>query len=65
MEAEVKVDPKEAAQLAIEAGALVAMLTQALRKDADGVVRLDTSESRELVRRLLGLARSIALALLD
>ena len=36
-----------------------------LRKDDDGVVRLDTTESRELVRRLLGLARSIALALLD
>lgn len=41
------------------------MLSSALRKDDDGVVRLDTSESRELVRRLLGLARSIALALLD
>lgn len=61
----MKVDAKEAAQLAIEAGALVAMLSSALRKDDDGVVRLDTTESRELVRRLLGLARSIALALLD
>lgn len=61
----MKIDPKEAAQLAIEAGALVAMLSTALRKDGDGVVRLDTTESRELVRRLLGLARSIALALLD
>jgi hypothetical protein len=61
----VKIDPKEAAALAIEAGALVAMLSTSLRKDDDGVVRLDTTESRELVRRLLGLARSIALALLD
>lgn len=61
----MKLDAKEAAQLAIEAGVLVAMLSSALRKDADGVVRLDTTESRELVRRLLGLARSIALALLD
>lgn len=60
-----RVDPKEAAALAIEAGALVSMLSTALRKDADGVVRLDVTESRELVRRLLGLARSIALALLD
>jgi hypothetical protein len=65
VEAEVKIDAKEAAELAIEAGALVAMLSRALRKDDDGVVRLDTSESRELMRRLLGLARSIALALLD
>ena len=61
----MKIDQQEAAQLAIEAGALVAMLSSALRKDDDGVVRLDTTESRELVRRLLGLARSIALALLD
>lgn len=61
----MKIDAKEAAELAIEAGALVAMLSRALRKDDDGVVRLDTSESRELMRRLLGLARSIALALLD
>lgn len=60
-----RVDPKEAAALAIEAGALVSMLSTALRKDDDGVVRLDVTESRELVRRLLGLARSIALALLD
>lgn len=61
----MKIDAKEAAGLAIEAGALVSLLSQALRKDEDGVVRLDTSESRELIRRLLGLARSITLALLD
>lgn len=61
----MKIDPKEAAELAVEAGALVAHLSKSLRKDDDGVVRLDTTESRELVRRLLGLARSITLALLD
>ena len=61
----MKIDPQEAAGLAIEAGALVSILSTSLRKDPDGVVRLDVTESRELVRRLLGLARSIALAMLD
>jgi len=60
-----KIDPNEAAQIAIEAGALISVLTQALRKDEDGVVRFSAQESREVVRRLLSVARSITLALLD
>lgn len=67
MEAEVKakIDPTEAAQIAIEVGALVSVLTQSLRKDDDGVVRFTPAESREVVRRLLSVARVITLALLD
>jgi hypothetical protein len=61
----VKIDPTEAAQIAIEAGALISVLTQALRKDEDGVVRFSPAESREVMRRLLSVARSITLALLD
>jgi hypothetical protein len=60
-----KIDPTEAAQIAIESGALIAVLTQALRKDEDGVVRFSAQESREVVRRLLSVARLITLALLD
>lgn len=60
-----KIDPNEAAQIAIEAGALISVLSQALRKDDDGVVRFSQAESREIVRRLLSVARAITLALLD
>jgi hypothetical protein len=60
-----KIDPTEAAQIAIESGALISVLTQALRKDEDGVVRFSSTESREVVRRLLSVARLITLALLD
>jgi hypothetical protein len=60
-----KIDPTEAAQIAIESGALISVLSQALRKDDDGVVRFSQAESREIVRRLLSVARAITLALLD
>lgn len=60
-----KIDPTEAAQIAIEAGALISVLSASLRKDEDGVVRFSPAESREVMRRLLSVARSITLALLD
>lgn len=60
-----KIDPSEAAQIAIEAGALISVLSVALRKDDDGVVRFNATEAREVVRRLLSVARAVTLALLD
>lgn len=60
-----KIDATEAASIAIEAAALISVLNASLRKDADGVVRFDAAESREVIRRLLSVARVITLALLD
>ena len=60
-----KIDSTEAAQIAIEAGALISVLSASLRKDEDGVVRFSAQESREVMRRLLSVARAITLALLD
>jgi hypothetical protein len=59
------IDPSEAAEIAVEAMQLINHLQGALRKDADGVVRLDPVEGKKLVKHLLGLSKSIALALLD
>lgn len=61
----MKIDPTEAAEIAAEAVQLIAHLNAALRKDADGVVRLDPEEGKKLVKLLLGLSKSIAFALLD
>jgi hypothetical protein len=61
----MKIDPSEAAEIAVEAMQLIQHLQTSLRKDADGVVRIDAAEGKKLVKHLLGLSRSIALALLD
>ena len=42
-----------------------AHLQGALRKDDDGVVRLDPVEGKKLVKHLLSLTKSISFALLD
>jgi hypothetical protein len=59
------ISPEEAVVLADEVAELAAFLNKALRKDDDGVVRFSPTESREVVRRLLSVARLITLALLD
>jgi hypothetical protein len=61
----VKIDAAEAAEIAVEAAQLIAHLQGALRKDDDGVVRLDPVEGRKLVKHLLSLTKSISFALLD
>jgi hypothetical protein len=61
----VKIDAAEAAEIAVEAAQLITHLQGALRKDDDGVVRLDPVEGRKLVKHLLSLTKSISFALLD
>lgn len=61
----MKIDATEAAEIAVEAAQLIAHLQVALRKDDDGVVRLDPVEGRKLVKHLLSLTKSISFALLD
>jgi len=61
----MKIDAAEAAEIAVEAAQLIAHLQGALRKDGDGVVRLDPVEGRKLVKHLLSLTKSISFALLD
>jgi hypothetical protein len=61
----MKIDSTEAAEIAVEAAQLIAHLQNALRKDPDGVVRLDPVEGRKLVKHLLSLTKSISFALLD
>ena len=61
----MKIDATEAAEIAVEAAQLIAHLQNALRKDDDGVVRLDPVEGKKLVKHLLSLTKSISFALLD
>ena len=58
-------DPTEAAAIALKAADLTAFLTGALRKDDDGIVRLNPDEARTLLRKLTTLAALVARDALD
>jgi len=57
--------PDEAVVLAEEVAELVKFLNGALRKDADGKVRLNPTETKELLRRLGQLTAHVTRDLLD
>lgn len=59
------IDPTEAAAIAVKAADLVAFLSGALRKDADGVVRLNPAEGKKLLRKLTDLAATVARDAID
>ena len=59
------IDPTEAAAIAVKAADLVAFLTGALRKDDDGVVRLNPAEARTLLRKLTDLTATVARDAID
>jgi sialic acid synthase SpsE len=57
--------PDEAVTLGAELIELGQFLNKALRKDDAGKVKLDPSESKELLRRLTALTAKVALDALD
>ena len=61
----MSINTSEALALGLEGEQLIAFLTKALKKDADGKSKLDHAEVKELLKRITALAAHVTRDALD